>query len=129
MNSAAAGWFPCWKADIGWTGLLKVSRPTSKRSKATENMPPVWFTAVAPSHRNCLDEPAAGGIQCPEGESKTGIARRLRMTDRFSASMGLVGTLVGVVLLSGFVVGQTRTAAVKTAPAKTYVAPRTPDGQ
>jgi len=53
------------------------------------------------------------------------------MTGRFFSSMGAVAIFVVVVLLAaGFVAAQSPTTAVKTkAPAKTWTAPRTPDGQ
>jgi hypothetical protein len=50
------------------------------------------------------------------------------MAPRFLASMGLVASFVGVVSLSGLV-AQTQTGAVKTPLSKTYVAPRTLEGQ
>ncbi|PYS44452.1 MAG: hypothetical protein DMG13_33835, partial [Acidobacteria bacterium] len=53
------------------------------------------------------------------------------MTGRFFSSMGAVAIFVVVVLLAaGFVAAQSPTTAVKTkAAAKTWTAPRTPDGQ
>src|ERR1041384_4292593 len=51
------------------------------------------------------------------------------MTARCLASLGLVGTFAGLVLLSGFIAAQTRPAAAQTPQAKTYVAPRTTDGR
>jgi len=53
------------------------------------------------------------------------------MSPRSFASTGLVGILVAVVALSWeFVSAQAPSAAVRaTRPAKTYTAPRTPDGQ
>src|SRR5438067_4908895 len=33
MNSAMAGFFPSWKADIGWMGWLEAFQPTSRHCK------------------------------------------------------------------------------------------------
>ena len=53
------------------------------------------------------------------------------MTGRFFSSMGAVAiSVVAVLLAAGFVAAQSPTTAVKTkAAAKTWTAPRTPDGQ